>query len=209
MKLYGYFRSSAAYRVRLALNLKGIAYESVPVNLLAGEQRLSDYAAINPQRLVPALELDGGQVLTQSGAILEYLEQSHPEPALLPSDPLEAAQVRAWCQLIGCDIHPICNLRVLNYLKAELGVDDAGKEAWIRHWIEEGFGVLEQGLSTSPSYRPERLSWLQVYLIPQVFNALRFGVDMNAFPTLQASYEACNRLPEFIAAQPGNQPDSV
>ncbi len=209
MKLYGYFRSSAAYRVRLALNLKGLAYESVPVNLLSGEQRLAPYAAINPQRLVPALALEGGEVLTQSGAILEYLEQCYPEPALLPKDPLAAAQIRAWCQVIGCDIHPLCNLRVLQYLKAELGVEEAGKQDWIGHWIKEGFAALESSLNGSPYYQPESLSWLQIYLVPQVFNALRFGVDMAAFPTLKACYEACNRLPEFIAAQPGNQPDAL
>ncbi|GAA4875884.1 maleylacetoacetate isomerase [Ferrimonas pelagia] len=209
MKLYGYYRSSAAYRVRIALNLKGLAYQSVPVNLLRGEQGGEDYAQVNPQQLVPSLVLDDGAVLTQSGAILEYLEARYPEPALLPTDPVLAAQLRAACQVIGCDIHPIANLRVQNYLQAELGVEVAQKGRWIRHWIGQGFGALERQLATKPAWYSEQANLLDLYLIPQIYNARRFELDMAPYPHLLAAEARCGALPAFVDALPQHQPDAV
>ncbi|UTW12652.1 maleylacetoacetate isomerase [Marinobacterium rhizophilum] len=209
MELFTYFRSSAAYRVRIALNLKGIEHRLTTVNLLTGEQRGDHYLALNPQGLLPALKLDSGELLTQSTAILEYLETAYPQTPLLPADPVAAAQVRAWASLIACDIHPVDNLRVLKYLKGTLQVSDDDKTAWYLHWIREGFDVLESQLKAAPYCNGAEVTLADLYLIPQVYNALRFKLDMAAYPKIQSIWEACNRLPAFDAARPENQPDST
>ena len=213
MRLYGYFRSSAAFRVRIALNLKGVAFESVPVHLLkgGGEQFSESYRRINPASLVPALE-DDGHVLTQSLAIIEYLDERFPEPALLPSDPLDRVYVRSIALSIACDVHPLNNLRVLRYLVRELGISDEAKSAWYRHWVELGLGQLEQFLvSAGRSGRfalGDRVTIADVVIVPQVFNARRFDCDLAPFPTLSAIADRCIELEAFARAQPSAQPDS-
>lgn len=209
MKLYSYFRSSAAYRVRIALNLKNIPHELITVNLLKSEQQGSEYLAKNPQGLLPALETDEG-VLAQSMAILEYLEETYPETPLLFGDAWQKAQIRNLCYAIACDIHPIDNLRVLKYLSSELGADDEAKNAWYRHWVEVGFEKLEQLLDSNHDYCiGDKPSLADVCLVPQVFNAYRFNVDMTAYPKIAAIYERCNKLAAFIDAAPQNQPDAA
>jgi maleylacetoacetate isomerase len=209
--LYSYFRSSAAYRVRIALNLKKIDYEIRPVHLLknGGEQFNADYLALNPQGRVPVLVVEN-TVLTQSSAIIEYLEEVYPDPPLLPTDLLARAYVRSLSQLIACDIHPINNLRVLNYLKNALDYDR--KQAWYRHWIEEGFIALEQLLQNS-----EYPGWFcfgdtpgmaDAFLIPQVYNALRFDCEMKSFPSIIGIYQNCMQETAFANAAPENQPDA-
>lgn len=213
MKLYTYFRSSAAYRVRIALNLKGLAWEAVPVHLVkdGGQHRKPDYLTLNPAGLVPALE-DDGQVLTQSLAIIEYLDETHPEPPLLPADALGRARVRAIAQAIACDIHPINNLRVLQYLKRELGVSDAQKDAWYRHWCELGLAAVEAMLAgdarTGRFCHGEAPGLADCCLVPQVFNARRFGANLDAMPTILRIVEACETLDAFRLAAPGMQPDA-
>ncbi|RQO76858.1 maleylacetoacetate isomerase [Aquitalea sp. FJL05] len=209
--LYGYYRSSAAYRVRIALNLKGLQYRQQPVNLLKGEQRDPAYLALNPQGLVPAL-LDNGQLLTQSLAICEYLDEAYPDTlALLPAGLTERARVRALVLSICADIHPLHNARVLKYLEAELGQDEAQKNQWIRHWIATGFTALEQQLAAQPaSYAcAEQPGLLDVCLVPQVFAARRFGVDLAAFPHIVRVDAALNALPAVLAAHPAQQADAV
>lgn len=209
MKLYSYFRSSAAYRVRIALNLKNIQHELVAVNLLKSEQQSEAYLAKNPQGLLPALETEQG-VLGQSLAILEYLEETHPETPLIFGDAWQKAQIRNLSYAIACDIHPIDNLRVLKYLSSELGVGDEAKNAWYRHWVEVGFDKIEQLLDANNSYCVgDKPSLADVCLVPQVFNALRFKVDMTAYPKIAAIYERCNKLDAFIDAAPQNQPDAT
>ncbi|PTD97630.1 maleylacetoacetate isomerase [Pseudothauera lacus] len=213
MKLYTYFRSSAAYRVRIALNLKGLPYEAVPVHLLrnGGEQRQADYLALNPAGLVPALE-DGGAVLTQSLAIIEYLDETHPQPPLLPGDALGRARIRALAQAIACDIHPINNLRVLQYLSRELGASEEQKTAWYRHWVEEGLAAVEAMLAQAP--RSGRFCFgdtptlADICLVPQVFNAQRFKCNTAHIPTVLRIAEACEALEAFRLAAPANQPDA-
>lgn len=207
MILYSYFRSSAAYRVRIALNIKGIDHQRVAVNLLKGEQRGDDYLEINPLGLVPALRLENDTVLTQSTAILEWLEETHPDQPLLPSGPLEKARVRAWVNTIACDIHPIDNLRVLKYLTGTLGLDEEQKTAWYLHWIRAGFEALEKQLVGGPYCAGDTPGMADCYLVPQVYNANRFGLDISPYPKIQAISEACDQLDAFIAARPENQPD--
>lgn len=209
MELYGYFRSSAAYRLRIALNLKGIEVKQIPVNLLNGEQKSDAYKAINPQGLVPSLKTDEGDFLTQSPAILEWLEEQYPAQPLLPQEPLARAKVRSLCMQIACDIHPICNLRVLKYVANDLGAGDEGKLRWIHHWIGEGFSAFEQQLGAGPYCMGEQITLADVYLIPQVFNALRFKLPMHAYPKIMAVYHACNQLSAFQQAAPDQQPDAV
>jgi maleylpyruvate isomerase len=212
MKLYSYFRSSAAYRVRIALNLKGLSYETVSKALLKNEHRTSDYLGLNPQGFVPALEVEG-TVLSQSLAIIEYLDERHPQPAFLPSDPIARAQVRSMALAIACDIHPINNLRVLNYLRREFQQDDAAVNAWYRHWIWEGFQSLEvQTRKYSKTTRycfGDALSLADILLVPQMFNARRLEVDLSAFPTLVAISTQLESIAEFAAARPEVQPDAV
>ena len=209
MKLYTYFRSSAAYRVRIALNLKNIQHELVTVNLLKSEQQAPEYLDKNPQGLLPALETNDG-VLAQSMAILEYLEETHPDTPLLFGDAWQKAQIRNLCYAIACDIHPIDNLRVLKYLSGELGADDAIKNTWYRHWVEVGFEKIEQLLDHTNEYCVgDKPRLADVCLVPQVFNAYRFNVDMTAYPKIAAIYERCNKLDAFIDAAPQNQPDAA
>ncbi|MBB3167576.1 maleylacetoacetate isomerase [Simiduia aestuariiviva] len=209
MKLYGYFRSSAAYRVRIALNLKGIAAEQVPVSLIKGEQQQATYTALNPQGLVPALATEQG-LLTQSLAIIEYLESQHPTPALLPGDAWQQAQIRAFALALACDIHPLNNLRVLKYLTGDLALEDTQKNQWYAHWIQTGFAALESQLTqTAGAFCfGDSPTLADVCLVPQVYNAKRFNVDLSAFPKVQAIAEHCNTLPAFIDASPEQQPDA-
>ncbi len=213
MKLHTYFRSSAAYRVRIALNLKGLAYDSVPVHLLraGGEQRQPDYLALNPAGLVPTLE-DDGAVLAQSLAIIEYLEETRPAVALLPGPALERARVRAIAQAIACDIHPLNNLRVLKYLKHELGVSVERKNAWYRHWVDVGLAAVEAMLANDPRTgafcHGDTPTLADCCLVPQVFNARRFDCDLTALPTVLRIVERCEALEAFRLAAPEFQPDA-
>ncbi len=208
MELYSYFRSSAAYRLRIALNLKSLEYTQVAVNLLNRDHKSEEYLAINPQGLVPSIKTSDGDVLTQSPAILEWLEEQYPDTPLLPADAIEKAKVRSWCFQIACDIHPICNLRVLKYVSSDLNAGEEGKLDWLAHWMSEGFSALETQLHTGAYCNGNQISLADVYLIPQVFNALRFNVDMSRFPKIMSIYERCNLLPAFVDAQPDKQPDA-
>lgn len=212
MKLIGYFRSSAAYRVRIALNFKGIAVEHASRHLRKGEQFSADYAALNPQKLVPSLVLDDGAVLTQSLAIIEYLEEAHPEPPLLPRDPVGRAHVRALSLIVSADIHPIQNLRVMAYLRQKFGQTEESAFTWSRHWIETGFDAYESMLTHSAEKgtfsHGNSPTMADMCLVPQVFNATRFKVDMKRYPAIQRIYDACVKLPAFDAAQPSKQPDA-
>ncbi len=213
MRLYTYFRSSAAFRVRIALNLKGLAYEAVPVHLLkdGGEQLQGAYRAINPSALVPSLQ-DGDALVTQSLAIIEYLDETHAPSALLPQDALGRARVRALAQMIACDIHPINNLRVLKYLTGTLGISEEAKSEWYRHWIREGFAALETHLTrdaaTGVFCHGDTPGIADCCLVPQIFNAQRFDVDMAPYPTIARIHAACMALPAFADAQPSRQPDA-
>ncbi|TQV78847.1 maleylacetoacetate isomerase [Exilibacterium tricleocarpae] len=208
MELYTYYRSSAAYRVRIALNLKGIAHRLVPVDLLAGEHHSDSYKAIQPQGFVPALKTERGDYISQSTAILEYLEAQYPQPPLLPADSYAAATVRSWASIIACDIHPLNNLRVLKYLTGELQVDEQQKNTWYRHWIETGFTALESQVRAAPYCFGEQVTLADVYLVPQVYNARRFDTDMTAYPKIEAICAACNGLPAFDKAKPESQADA-
>ncbi|TBR40379.1 MULTISPECIES: maleylacetoacetate isomerase [Dyella] len=211
--LYGYWRSSAAYRVRIALNLKGLAYESRAVHLVkdGGEQHSDRYRALNPQELVPCL-IHGDQVLTQSMAIMEYLDDAFPASPLLPNDAGGRARVRALAQLVACDIHPIGNLRVLQYLGSHFNADDAVKGEWSRHWIGEGFKALETMLASSAQTgrfcHGDTPSLADACLVPQYYNATRWKLPMDAFPTIQRVVDACNALDAFAQASPEAQPDA-
>lgn len=202
VQLYDYFRSSAAYRVRIALNLKGLDYHSVAVNLVDGDQRSDDYLALNPQGLVPALTTGEGDLLTQSIAILEWLEETWPEPALLPAEPLDRARVRAMVQTIACDIHPLNNTRVLNYLTGTLGVSDEARLAWYHHWIDLGFNALEQQVTGRDYCFGSAPTLADVCLLPQMYNARRFQQDLTAFPRLQRIALHLEQLPAFASASP-------
>jgi maleylpyruvate isomerase len=213
MKLYTFFRSSASYRVRIALNLKGLAYEQVPIHLRrgGGEQFAASYKAINPQALVPSLE-DNGRFLTQSLAIIEYLEECFPKPPLLPADPAERAQVRSMALVVACEIHPIQNLRVLVYLKNNLQQSEEDLNRWARHWIDLGLSALEQMTSSIPKRSHfcfgDTPTLGDICLVPQLANARRFGCDLSAYPTLLQIERACNALPAFANAAPEKQPDA-
>ena len=209
MILHGYWRSGTSYRTRIALNLKGLAYETSPIDLRTGAQKSEAYLALNPQGLVPALETDNGMVLTQSPAILEWLEEAHPAPALLPSGAADRAVVRAMAALIGCDIHPLNNLRVLKAVR-ELGADQTGVDAWAGRWILDGFTALEAMVTRHGEgwCFGDAPSLVDCYLIPQIYSARRFNVDLTAFPRLLAVEAQADRHPAFVAAHPDNQPDA-
>jgi len=212
LTLHGYYRSSTSYRVRIALNLKGLEWRHAGVDLLAGEDRSADYLAVNPQGLLPTLELADGRYLSQSMAILEYLDEAHPEPSLLPAEPLARARVRSLALQIACDIHPLNNLRALKYLRSEFGQGDAAVNAWYRHWVAIEFEALERRLVADPATgsccHGDAVSQADVCLVPQVYNAERFAVDMAAYPTLARIAAHCRALPAFTAAAPERQPDA-
>ena len=208
MKLYTYFRSSAAYRVRIALNLKKLPYEAIPIHLTkdGGQHRTPEYRAINPQMRVPALKLDSGEIILQSLAIAEYLEETHPNPPLLPKGALERAQVRAVSQIISSDIHPLNNLVTLNYLK-KLGHDQATVDEWYAAWVKAGFEAIEPLLKPGPFAFGAEPGMADLCLVPQVFNARRFKVQVEAYPNIASVDAACAKLEAFEAARPDNQPD--
>jgi len=210
VKLYSYFRSSAAYRVRIALNFKNIAYEMVPIHLQkdGGRHKSAEYRAVNPQMRVPALELPGGEVLVQSLAIINYLEETFPEPALLPPDARSRAHVRAIADIVACDIHPLNNLAPLNYLRDPLKQDQAAVRGWYHHWILEGFAAIEALIKPGPFAFGPAVTLADVCLVPQVANAKRFKVPLDVFPKIVAAEEACQQLPAFEKARPENQPDA-
>jgi maleylpyruvate isomerase len=210
VKLYSYFRSSAAYRVRIALNLKAISYQNIPVHLIkdGGRHRSEEYRAINPHARVPSLVLPEGDVLTQSLAIIEYLDETHPQPPLLPKNPLDRAHVRALAQMIACDIHPLNNLGTLQYLKRSLGQEQAAIDTWYHHWVLAGFGALETMLKPGPYSFGAEVTLADICLVPQVYNARRLKVPLDAFPKIVAIDAACLALPAFDKARPENQPDA-
>ena len=213
MKLYNYFRSSASFRVRIALNFKGLPYEYAVVHLTrgGGQQFAPEFRAINPDALIPVLD-DAGQRLTQSLAIIEYLEETHPEPPLLPTAPLERAYVRAVALGIACEIHPLNNLRVLRYLVRDLKVTDEQKDAWYRHWVEEGLAAIEARLvaeQRSGRYAlGNQVTLADVVLVPQIFNAKRFDCRLDHVPSVMRIFDHCMELPAFVDAQPARQPDA-
>ncbi|HEV8029455.1 MAG TPA: maleylacetoacetate isomerase [Stellaceae bacterium] len=210
MRLYGYFRSSAAFRVRIALNLKGLAYEGASIHLRRGDQAQAGFLAVNPQGLVPALETDG-QILIQSIAIIEYLDETHPEPPLLPRDAAGRARVRALAAIVACDIHPLNNLRVLRYLHRPLGQDQTAIETWYNHWIDAGFQALESKLAgdarTGAFCHGDAPGLADIALVPQVVNAERYELDLAPYPTINRIFENCIKLDAFADAHPNRQPD--
>jgi maleylacetoacetate isomerase len=211
MKLHGYFRSSAAFRVRIALNLKTLDYDQASIHLRRGDQRAPDYLKLNPQALVPAL-VEGDLVLTQSLATIEYLDETHPNPPLLPATPEGRARVRALAQIVACEIHPLGNLRVLQYLSKELKQDEPTVQRWFNHWIALGFGAFESLLAGHPETgrfcHGDRPTVADICLVPQVFNAKRYDLDLKPYPTLMRIFEACMAVPAFDRAQPDKQPDA-
>jgi maleylpyruvate isomerase len=208
--LYSFFRSSAAYRVRIALNLKGLSYDQVPIHLQkdGGRNKTPEYRAINPHMRVPALVVDGGEILTQSMAICEYLDEVHPQPPLLPAAPIERARARALAQLIACDIHPLNNTGTLRYLKNQLSHDQSAIDAWYHHWVLAGFQGLEALLNPGLYSMGEQVTLADICLVPQVYNARRLKVPLDAFPKILAVDAACNKLAEFDQARPEKQPDA-
>jgi maleylpyruvate isomerase len=210
VKLYTYFRSSAAYRVRIALNLKGLPYDMVPVHLTrdGGQQHKPEYHAINAQERVPSLALSSGEVLTQSLAIIEYLDEIAPQPPFLPADALARAKVRALAQIVACDIHPLNNLIALQYLKRTLKHEQAEIDAWYHHWVIDGFKALEETIAPAPYAAGAHVTLADICLVPQVFNARRLKVPLDAFPKIVAVETACLKLAAFDKARPENQPDA-
>ena len=213
MKLYNYFRSSASFRVRIALELKSMAYDYVPVHIARGDHKKKDgYATISADTLVPMLEMDNGDRLSQSMAIIEYLDELQPEPCLLPADALGRARVRALAQSIACEIHPLNNLRVLKYLVRDLKVEEEVKNTWYRHWCREGLEAFERQLAQLPAATfcyGDRPSLVDCCLVPQIFNAQRFNVDFSGLPRTMAAFDRCMALDAFQKAQPSQCPDNV
>lgn len=211
MLYYGYFRSSASFRVRIAFGLKGLAPDFKSIHLRKGDQFAAAYTKYNPQEQVPTVVTDAGDVLVQSPAILEWLEETHPNPPLLPKDPIERARVRALAMVVGCDIHPIDNLRVLTYLQKVLQVSEGQFEDWFNHWIALGFRGLEGMLASHPKTgtycHGETPTFADIYLVPQVFNSLRFKLPLAPYPNIKRIFDNCMKLPAFDKAHPKNQPD--
>jgi maleylacetoacetate isomerase len=217
MKLYNYFRSSASFRVRIALALKGMAYDYVPVHIAKGDHKKEAYTGISADQLVPMLETDDGTRLSQSMAIIEYLDDTQPEPRLLPADALGRARVRALAQSIACEIHPLNNLRVLKYLTRELKIEEDAKNAWYRHWCRDGLLAFERqlaALAALPSADPaapfcygNTPTLVDCCLVPQIFNAKRFDTDLSGLPRTMAAYDACMQLDAFVKSQPSRCPD--
>jgi maleylacetoacetate isomerase len=210
VKLYSYFRSSAAYRVRIALNLKGIAYETKSIHLIkdGGHNKRPEFRAVNPQMRVPVLVTPAGNVLIQSLAIIEYLEETHPEPALLPKDPIARAKVRGLAELIACDIHPLNNTSPLRYLKNQLHQEQSAIDTWYHHWVLTGFEALEALLEPGPYAYGDKVTLADLCLVPQVNNARRLKVPLDRFPKIVSVDAACLALPAFDRARPENQPDA-
>ncbi len=207
MKFYEAVPSSASFRVRIALGLKGLSYDSVVFDLRANQHLTEEYRKVNPIRAVPSLELAPGQALFESMAIIEYLDETYPEPPLLPSDPLAKARVRSMAQLVACEIHPLNNLRVLRYLSRELKVDEPARDRWYAHWIHEGFQALEPMLPETGSFSYGSSPTIaDLFLVPQVANALRYKVDISAYPRVRRIYDSCLQLPSFSRAHPDNHP---
>ncbi|WP_332815356.1 maleylacetoacetate isomerase [Ramlibacter sp.] len=210
MKLHNYFRSSASFRVRIALALKGLSYDYVPVHIARGEHKQPGYLAVSPSMLVPTLETDTGEQLGQSMAIIEWLDETHPAPPLLPPEPLGRAQVRALAQLVACEIHPLNNLRVLKYLVHELKVGEDAKNGWYRHWVREGLLAFERELQRLPrgTYcHGDTPTLADCCLVPQIFNGKRFNADLSGLDRTMAVFEACMQHPAFVKAQPSSCPD--
>src|SRR5262245_20813531 len=210
VKLYSYFRSSAAYRARIALNLKGLSYETVAIHLTkqGGQQFSAEFKAVNPQMRVPALTLAGGEVLMQSLAIIDYLDETYPDPPFLPADPIARAKVRAIAHTIACDIHPLNNLASLRYIKAKLNQEQPAIDAWYHHWILVGFEAIEVLMSPGPHAFGPHVTLADICLVPQVANARRLKVPLDRFPKIVAADAACRELPAFDKAAPENQPDA-
>ena len=208
MKLYSAWRASGPYRLRIALALKGLSYDYIPVDLVAGEQRGEAYRAVNAQHLVPTLEVDGER-MTQTLSILEWLEETHPEPALLPTSPLDRQRVRAMCGIVACDIHPLNNLRILKQLSA-LGIDEDGRNTWVARWIDEGFAALEPMIARHGAGYAfgETPTMADCLLVPQIYNANRFGVDLSPYPALVAAGAHALNHPAIAASHPNLQPDA-
>lgn len=211
MKLYNYFRSSASFRVRIALALKGIPYDYVPVHIARGDHKLPAFGDISAEGLVPVLELDDGTRLTQSMAIIEYLDEVHPAPALVPANPIDRARVRALAQIVACEIHPVNNLRILKYLTRELKVEEEPKNVWYRHWVRTGLVAFERQLEqlpASPYCFGETPTLADCCLVPQIFNGQRFNADFSGLPRTMAAFEACMKLEAFQKSQPSACPDA-
>ena len=207
LKLYNFFRSGTSYRLRIALNLKGLVYDYVAVDLRNDEHLGAAFKALNPQGLVPAL-VDGDQILIQSPAIIEYLEETHPEPPLLPKDPIARAKVRALADIIACDIHPLNNVGPLRYLKNEMHQEQSAIDAWYHHWVRSGFEALEALVRPAPYAFGAEVTLADVFLVPQVYNARRLKVPLDAFPKIVAIEAACLALAAFDRARPEKQPDA-
>lgn len=208
MQLYSYFRSTASYRVRIALGLKNLSYDTVPIHLPRAEQRSESFRAVNPQRRMPALKLDDGTVLIQSLAIIDYLDETYPEPPFLPADAKLRARVRAVAHIVSMDIHPLGNSGPRNYLMRTLGIDEAAAKAWTGQWMVEGFAAIEPLLGEDPYAFGAAPTLADICLVPQVSNARRFGVDLAPFPRLAAADAAARRHPAFAGAAPERQPDA-
>jgi maleylacetoacetate isomerase len=211
IQFYGYFRSSSSYRCRIAFNLKAVAYDFHPVHLKSGAQKSDEFTALNPQQLLPVLVTKDGAELTQSLAILEWLEERHPNPPILPKNAVRRAQERAFSQVIACEVHPLQNLRVLQYLKAELGAGEAETDAWLQRWLGDGLATCEALLQKRNKEFPfcfgKTPGMADICLVPQIFSAQRFGVDISHLPLINAIYNRCEELAAFANAHPSKQPD--
>jgi maleylacetoacetate isomerase len=210
LKLYSYFRSSAAYRVRIALNLKGLAYETLPVHLVkdGGHNRRPEFRAVNPQMRIPALIAPTGDMLIQSLAIIEYLDETHPDPPLLPKNPIARAQARAFAEISACDIHPLNNVGTLRYLRREMHQEQSAIDAWYHHWVIDGFEAIEALMQPAPYACGGHVTMADLCLVPQVYNARRLKVPLEKFPKIVGIEAACLALPAFDRARPENQPDA-